>query len=73
MTKQLERTPWFSAQDERPVRLGVYEFTCQTDQKITHMKYIVGDHWKDPAWQFHFTPCSRCQWRGLARDPRESV
>ena len=66
----MNKTPWFNAFTQSPVRDGFYEFKCPIwvpleDESVTPMP-----RWHRGAWVVdgkRWVACGLCRWRGLEK------
>ncbi len=63
-----DRTPWYSARDHKPVRVGEYEFSF--DRGCLVYKFVWdGECWRDDSgMEISVLPGDR--WRGLTEEHR---
>lgn len=68
-----EKTGWFSARAESPVREGTYEFVCRghySTSRPFRRKFSPHSGLWGHIRYFHSFICERCRWRGLAKEPK---
>jgi len=64
LLSDMQRTPWFSAATEPPVRAGYYEFNDALTGRITSV-YWDGSQWLRKWDNRPFTLFGKDRWRGL--------
>lgn len=68
----MTRTPWYSARDHKPVRVGWYECQYHPPSSFRCMRWWNGRHWLLSKYQissFGTEPGDR--WRGLTEEHRD--